>query len=229
MSDAVISVDAQLSVGGPASSDCWNNGIAGAKCYGGHLRPTAAQLLSAPSENWALGLVNWGAQPENDARVDFASSHGYSTPCGNATSLFREFSMFHEVIGRSARPATKTVITEWSSNPDPAGVNCVDVYTPGQPTVRSYHDTAAQASFATKTVWLIDGMLDLMSHWAFSGVFEEQGWTWDVFDGGFGLVNRWGVRKPVSNFRHRPSVLAGPRQDPSEALPVVATRTLTLR
>ena len=28
---------------------------------------------------------------------------------------------------------------------------------------------------------------------------EEQGFTWDVFNGGFGLVNRWGVRKPVFN------------------------------
>ena len=24
-----------------------------------------------------------------------------------------------------------------------------------------------------------------------------QGFTWDVFNGGFGLLNRWGVRKPV--------------------------------
>jgi len=42
-------------------------------------------------------------------------------------------------------------------------------------------------------------MVPLLSHWAFSDVFEEQGWTWDVFNGGFGLVNRWGVRKPVFN------------------------------
>ena len=26
-----------------------------------------------------------------------------------------------------------------------------------------------------------------------------QGFTWDVFNGGFGLLNRWGVRKPVFN------------------------------
>lgn len=34
---------------------------------------------------------------------------------------------------------------------------------------------------------------------AFSDIFEEQGFTWDVFNGGFGLLNRWGVRKPVFN------------------------------
>jgi hypothetical protein len=59
--------------------------------------------------------------------------------------------------------------------------------------------TTAQGSFAAKAVFLIDGMVPLLSHWAFSDVFEEQGWTWDVFNGGFGLVNRWGVRKPVFN------------------------------
>ena len=58
-------------------------------------------------------------------------------------------------------------VTEWSSNPDPAGVNCVDVYAPGHPTINSFHDTAAQATFAAKTVFLVDGMVELLSHWAF--------------------------------------------------------------
>ena len=32
-----------------------------------------------------------------------------------------------------------------------------------------------------------------------SFMWRCQGFTWDVFNGGFGLVNRWGVRKPVFN------------------------------
>ena len=44
----------------------------------------------------------------------------------------------------------------------------------GQPSVKSYHDSAAQASFATKAVFLIDGIVPLLSHWAFSDIFEEQ-------------------------------------------------------
>jgi hypothetical protein len=82
VSDAVVSVDSQLSVGGPASSDCWGNGVPGAKCYGGQLRPTIKELLE-PGKlggNWALGLVEFGAA--TGSRVDFASSHSYSTPCG---------------------------------------------------------------------------------------------------------------------------------------------------
>ena len=40
--------------------------------------------------------------------------------------------------------------------------------------MKSYHDSAAQASFATKAVFLIDGIVPLLSHWAFSDIFEEQ-------------------------------------------------------
>ena len=57
ISDAVISVDSQLTVGGPASSDCWPSGIDGSKCYGGHLRPTVDELLRTVGMNWALGIV----------------------------------------------------------------------------------------------------------------------------------------------------------------------------
>ena len=35
-------------------------------------------------------------------------------------------------------------------------------------------------SQAAKTVFLVDGMVSLLSHWAFSDIFEEQGFTWDV-------------------------------------------------
>ena len=60
--------------------------------------------------------------------------------------------------------------TEWSSNPEPAGVTCTDIYAPGRPRIANYHDTAAQASFAAKTAFLIDGMFPLFSYWAFSDI-----------------------------------------------------------
>jgi hypothetical protein len=49
--------------------------------------------------------------------------------------------------------------------------------------IPNYNDTAAQASFAAKTAFLVDGMVPLLSHRAFSDIFEEQGYTWDVFNG----------------------------------------------
>ena len=93
-------VDPLLTVGGPASSDCWGNNLAGSTCYGGHPRPTAEDLLSTVGQNWALGIVEYGAK--HGVRVDFSSSHSYSSPCGNATSLHEEFKMFADVIHRSS-------------------------------------------------------------------------------------------------------------------------------
>ena len=142
IAEAVLSVDSQLIVGGPASSDCWNNGISGSKCYGGHARPTVEQLLATPGQNWALGIVNWAVK--NDAPIKFASTHSYSTPCGNATSLYEEFRMFTDVISQSSIKNLTAIITEWSSNPEPSGVACTDVYDPAQGVVSNYHDTAAQ-------------------------------------------------------------------------------------
>jgi beta-xylosidase len=188
VADAVISVDPLLTVGGPASSDCWGNELNGSTCYGGHMRPTAEDLLSTVGQNWALGLVEYGAK--HDVRVDFSSSHSYSSPCGNATSLHEEFKMFADVIHRSSRPNTTVIVTEWSADPIPNGVGCADVYSPHGPVIANYHDTAAQATFATKAAWLIDGGVPLLSHWAFSDIFEEQGFTWDVFNGGFGARPR---------------------------------------
>ena len=45
-----------------------------------------ASLLAAPTQNWALDIVEWGRRA--GARVDFSSSHAYSDPCGNATGLY---------------------------------------------------------------------------------------------------------------------------------------------
>ena len=56
----MVSVDSRLSIGGPASSDCWANGLPGAECYGGHLRPTVDELLDTVGQNWALGMVEFG-------------------------------------------------------------------------------------------------------------------------------------------------------------------------
>jgi len=144
-----MSVDSQLVVGGPASSDCWGNSIAGAKCYGGHARPTVDELLATPGQNWALGIVNWAVA--NGAPIGFVSTHSYSTPCGNATSLYEEFKMVTDVIARSSVPTLPPFITEWSSNPEPNGVTCTDVYDSQQTALVNYHDTAAQGDSLQQT------------------------------------------------------------------------------
>jgi xylan 1,4-beta-xylosidase len=44
-----------------------------------------------------------------------------------------------------------------------------------------------------------DGLVDQMSWWTFSDVFEENGVRTEPFDGGFGLMAAGGIRKPSYN------------------------------
>jgi xylan 1,4-beta-xylosidase len=49
------------------------------------------------------------------------------------------------------------------------------------------------------TIRQCDGLVNIMSYWTFSDVFEEQGVIKKPFYGGFGLLAEGGVPKPVFN------------------------------
>jgi Beta-xylosidase len=58
------------------------------------------------------------------------------------------------------------------------------------------NDTARAASYAVKSVIESDGMLDGMSFWTFSDIFEEIEFFPEPFSGGFGLLDIYGIPKP---------------------------------
>jgi xylan 1,4-beta-xylosidase len=49
------------------------------------------------------------------------------------------------------------------------------------------------------TIRQCDGLVDMMSYWTFSDVFEEQGVVKTPFYGGFGLLAEGGIPKPAFN------------------------------
>jgi xylan 1,4-beta-xylosidase len=49
------------------------------------------------------------------------------------------------------------------------------------------------------TIRQCDGLVDMMSYWSFSDVFEEQGVIKKPFYGGFGMLAEGGIPKPVFN------------------------------
>jgi xylan 1,4-beta-xylosidase len=49
------------------------------------------------------------------------------------------------------------------------------------------------------TIRQCDGLVDMMSYWTFSDVFEEQGVVKQPFYGGFGLIAAGGIPKPSYN------------------------------
>src|SRR6202034_4752893 len=55
------------------------------------------------------------------------------------------------------------------------------------------------APWIADTIRQCDGLVDILSYWTFSDVFEEQGVVKQPFYGGYGLVAEDGLPKPAFN------------------------------
>jgi xylan 1,4-beta-xylosidase len=71
--------------------------------------------------------------------------------------------------------------TEWSTS-----------YTPRDPV----HDSYISAPYILSKLKATEGIVQGMSYWTYSDLFEEPGPPTAPFEGGFGLMNPQGIRKP---------------------------------
>jgi xylan 1,4-beta-xylosidase len=60
-------------------------------------------------------------------------------------------------------------------------------------------DSSFMGPWLADTIRQCDGLVDLMSYWSFSDVFEEQGVVQKPFYGGYGLIAAGGIPKPAFN------------------------------
>ena len=127
--------------------------------------------------------------------VDFISSHGYADD--TTEDLFgqkldipmnqrvcRAIGKVHDQIANSARPKLPLFWTEWS--------------------VPSYGELHARDNVyvgpaLAYDIAQCDGLVDMMSWWTFSDVFEEGGVRREPFVGAFGLIDVGGIKKPSYN------------------------------
>lgn len=58
------------------------------------------------------------------------------------------------------------------------------------------HDTAYKGPFVLKSISQSMGTVDSLGYWIFSDIMEEDGVSDSAFHGGFGLMNKWGLKKP---------------------------------
>lgn len=125
--------------------------------------------------------------------VDFVSTHPYPTDFaldGNKVSagksrkvdsVYEDICWLKELIAQSAYPDAEIHLTEWSSSPSS----------------RDYsHDTLAEAAYIVRSNIRCSGMMDSLSYWVFTDIFEERGGGPEPFHGGFGLINMHGIKKP---------------------------------
>ncbi len=178
--------------------DFWN-GIPRRESYFELYAHTARALKAASPRLRVGGPATAAAQwvPEflayaakNSVPVDFVSSHGYADD--TVENLFhtdeaipkddrvcRAVAMVRAQINSSPMPQTPLFWTEWNVQ----GEN-------------QSRDTPFVGPGVANTIRECDGMVDMMSFWTFSDVFEEGGPIAHPFEGNFGLRAEGGIDKP---------------------------------
>ena len=124
--------------------------------------------------------------------TDFISSHGYADdtvqdlfgtndPIPMDHRLCLAIKKVHDQIAASARPTLPLMWTEWNV-PSFGPLNA--------------RDTEYVGAALADDIRQCDGLVNMMSFWTFSDVFEENGPGHVPFNGSFGLVALGGIKKP---------------------------------
>lgn len=128
--------------------------------------------------------------------VDFVATHTYGVDGGfldekgeddnklstNPDAIVADVRKVRAQIEASAFPKLPLYFTEWSAS-----------YNPRDPV----HDSYISAPYILNKLRATRGIAQGMSYWTYSDLFEEAGPPPTPFHGGFGLMNREGIRKPA--------------------------------
>ena len=126
--------------------------------------------------------------------VDFITTHTYGVHGGfldengqgdnkldtDPGSVIDDVLKVRREVQASARPGLPVYFTEWSTS-----------YNPRDP----IHDAYLSAPFILDKLKGVTGAVQSMSYWTYTDLFEEAGPPPASFHGGFGLLNREGIRK----------------------------------
>jgi len=133
---------------------------------------------------------------QSGAAVDFVTTHTYGVQGGfldeegksdtkldpSPDAIVGDVRRVREQISASPFPGLPLYFTEWSTS-----------YTPRD----SVHDSYISAPYILTKLKASQGFLQGMSYWTYTDLFEEPGPPTAPFQGGFGLLNPQGIRKPA--------------------------------
>jgi len=126
--------------------------------------------------------------------VDFITTHTYGVNGGfldakgqadvelarDARAIVSDVWKVRRQVDDAGRARLPVYFTEWSTS-----------YNPRDPV----HDAYLSAAYILEKLKRVQGAVQAMSYWTYSDLFEEAGPPPSSFHGGFGLVNREGIRK----------------------------------
>jgi xylan 1,4-beta-xylosidase len=132
---------------------------------------------------------------QSGAPVDFVTTHSYGVDGGfldenvkddtklspSPDAIVGDVRKVRAQIAASALPSLPLYFSEWSTS-----------YTP-----RDFvHDSYISGSYILSKLKACQGLAQGMSYWTYTDLFEEPGPPHESLHGGFGLLNREGIRKP---------------------------------
>jgi xylan 1,4-beta-xylosidase len=188
-------------------------------------RATAAAIRAVDSRLQVGGPVTAGNAwlPEFSAfcaaeavACDFISTHYYPTDPFGAIDTDTVTQLEHAppdvmrtraVEARAVAAHRPLFYTEWSISSNPRD---------------PLHDGAFAAALAVRIAMSVDDVVDGYSYWTFSDIFEENYFPSVPYHGGFGMMNLYGVPKPIYRAFEMMRSLGAARVDVAGTHPNVA-------
>ncbi|MFT4249262.1 MAG: hypothetical protein QM581_14720 [Pseudomonas sp.] len=185
-------IDPRLRVGGPATSNFTidQNALARLRQSGKPFDP-----LSVPWQPvWVQDFLDYCQQ--HQLPVDFVSTHPYPTDFAleqvgelatqqlrrSADATRDDLRTIRALVDRSAYPHAEIQLTEWSTS---------------TAILDHSHDSLAAAAAILRSNLDSIGLVDSLSYWVFTDLFEEYRKQDSIFHGGFGLINYQQIVKPA--------------------------------
>jgi len=153
--------------------------------------------LGGPSTAGAAWVPEFLAHAKaTDTPVDFVSTHTYGVDHGyldeygvedrmlspSPDAIVGDVRRVRAQIEASHLPGLPLFFTEWSTSYNPRD---------------KVHDSYHSASYVLSKLRQSQGLAQSMSYWVYTDLFEEPGPPDRPFHGGFGMLTREGLRKPV--------------------------------
>jgi len=132
---------------------------------------------------------------ENAVPADFVSTHVYGNDSSSDVFGTKEPISRNEMVCRAARK----VFDQVKASPRPNLPIIFSEYNASYMTEPAVTDSTFMGPWVADTVRQCDGLVDILSYWTFSDVFEEQGVVKKPFYGGYGLIAERGLPKPAFN------------------------------
>src|ERR1035441_369198 len=143
---------------------------------------------------WVPELLDHVTQ--SGAAVDFVTTHSYGVDGGfldengkediklspSPDAIVGDVRKVRQKIKDSTFPDLPLYFTEWSTSYNPRDL---------------VHDSYISAPYILSKLKAAEGLVQGMSYWTYTDLFEEPGPPPTPFHGGFGLLNREGIPKPA--------------------------------